>query len=341
MLDTSGTNHHFGNCAETLAAENACSLNLDPAKDAEDPRVAAGTLTPGGLTVPWVVWTEKMANGKDGIFVSRLVNGDHFELFNGGQPISDPNFDSDRGRHHVRGQRALHHVAGDARHDQPRVQRPLRGPDVHHRHAGRSARRGRRRDARPGLLGLHGQPVHRRRRGCPGGAAGTPFFLRTTDDAPKALLAHAYAADSATTGAASSITENTATVAGSANTGGGPVNAHVEFGTTTAYGSVDARTSASTRWSRAGRSRAALDGLPAGTTIHYRVVVSTDFGTLTGDDATFTTAAPRRRLHRRPRRYVIGHKAGGTGKPTRQASSTGRRSARPAAHRPPPHVRSS
>ncbi len=96
VLDTSGINHHFGNCAETLAAENACSLNLNPAKDAEDPRVAAGTLTPGGVTVPWVVWTEKMANGKDGIFVSRLVNGDHFELFNGGQPVSDPNVDSNR-----------------------------------------------------------------------------------------------------------------------------------------------------------------------------------------------------------------------------------------------------
>ena len=107
---------------------------------------------------------------------------------------------------------------------------------------------------------------------------------------PKALLAHAYAADSATTGAASSVTDSSATVSGSTETGGGPVNAHVEFGTTTAYGSVTPNQRLDAL--AAGRTfSAALTGLPAGTTIHYRVVVSTDFGTITGADATFTTAA--------------------------------------------------
>ena len=35
---------------------------------------------------------------------------------------------------------------------------------------------------------------------------------------------------------------------------------------------------------------AALGGLPSATTIHYRVVVRTDFGTQVGNDQTFTTA---------------------------------------------------
>jgi hypothetical protein len=90
ILDAAGS----GNCDKSIDAEGACALNLDPKKDAEDPRVASGTLTPGGTTVPWVAWAEDTGNGKHAIFVSRLVNGDHFELANNGQPISDPNVDS-------------------------------------------------------------------------------------------------------------------------------------------------------------------------------------------------------------------------------------------------------
>ena len=50
--------------------------------------MASGTLTPGTPTVPWVVWAEDTGAGKHAIFVSRLVGGDHFELFNGGAPVS-------------------------------------------------------------------------------------------------------------------------------------------------------------------------------------------------------------------------------------------------------------
>ena len=39
--------HGFGSCAESQAQEDKCSLNVAPGHDAEDPRVAAGTLTPG------------------------------------------------------------------------------------------------------------------------------------------------------------------------------------------------------------------------------------------------------------------------------------------------------
>jgi hypothetical protein len=92
-LDTTGTNG-FGNCAASVAAEDACALNANPANDAEDPSVAAGTLTPGGTTVPWATWSEDSGTGRHAIFVSRLVGGTHFELFNGGAPISDPHHDA-------------------------------------------------------------------------------------------------------------------------------------------------------------------------------------------------------------------------------------------------------
>ena len=91
VLDTSGKG--FGACAESTDAEDACSLNKLAGNDAEDPRVATGTLTPGGVTVPWVTWSEDVG-GHHAIFVSRLVNGDHFELFNGGNPISGPDEDA-------------------------------------------------------------------------------------------------------------------------------------------------------------------------------------------------------------------------------------------------------
>jgi hypothetical protein len=91
ILDTSGKG--FGPCAESTAAEDACSLNKVAGNDAEDPRVAAGTLTPGTPTVPWVTFSEDVG-GHHAIFVSRLVGGDHFELFNGGNPVSGPNEDA-------------------------------------------------------------------------------------------------------------------------------------------------------------------------------------------------------------------------------------------------------
>ncbi len=92
ILDTTGANG-FGNCAVSTNAEDACSLNKLAGNDAEDPRVAAGTLTPGTPTVPWVTFSEDVG-GHHAIFVSRLVGGDHFELFNGGNPISGPNDDA-------------------------------------------------------------------------------------------------------------------------------------------------------------------------------------------------------------------------------------------------------
>jgi hypothetical protein len=62
-----------------------------------------------------------------------------------------------------------------------------------------------------------------------------------------------------------------------------------QFGTSTAYGQSTAAqriapATASTPFS------AQLAGLPAGTTIHYRAVAASDFGTFTGADQTLVTA---------------------------------------------------
>jgi hypothetical protein len=88
-LDTTGTNG-FGNCASSVTNEEGCSLNHDPTQDAEDPQVAAGTMTAGNPTVPWVTWDED-AGGVQRIFVSRLVGAGsaaHFQIVNGGAPIA-------------------------------------------------------------------------------------------------------------------------------------------------------------------------------------------------------------------------------------------------------------
>src|SRR5262249_52126921 len=86
LLDASGANH-FGGCAASDGAEAGCSLNKNPNADAEDPRVAAGTMNPANATVPWVAWDEDV-NGVKQVFVSRLVGGTHFALVNNGAPIS-------------------------------------------------------------------------------------------------------------------------------------------------------------------------------------------------------------------------------------------------------------
>jgi hypothetical protein len=93
ILNTSGAAHAFGNCAESTTAEDACSLNKVATNDAEDPRVAAGTRAPGGTTVPWVVYSEDVG-GHHAVFLTRLVGGDHFELFNGGNPLSPADQDA-------------------------------------------------------------------------------------------------------------------------------------------------------------------------------------------------------------------------------------------------------
>jgi hypothetical protein len=84
-------------CAGSLSAEHACSLNHDPTQEAEDPQIAAGTMNPANPTVPWVTWDETVG-GVHQVFVSRFVASPtpHFQIVNGGNPISTPGVESTR-----------------------------------------------------------------------------------------------------------------------------------------------------------------------------------------------------------------------------------------------------
>ena len=74
-------------------------------------------------------------------------------------------------------------------------------------------------------------------------------------------------------------------VAGAINPAFSPTTAHVEYGTTAAYGS------ATTGLAADGAFAALLTGLAPGTTYHARVVASNAYGTTAGPDLTFTTTA--------------------------------------------------
>ena len=85
------------------------------------------------------------------------------------------------------------------------------------------------------------------------------------------------------------MTASSATIAGSLDTGGAPTKAHVEFGATTAYGATTADQIVGPA-STPQPFSAQIAGLPAGATIHYRVVALNDTGTVVaGADQTLTT----------------------------------------------------
>jgi hypothetical protein len=102
-----------------------------------------------------------------------------------------------------------------------------------------------------------------------------------------ALLA---AAAVATTGAADSITTSSATVTGTVNPGGTSATYHFEYGTSASYGLTTRDTDAGSG-SSAAPVGAALGGLTADTTYHYRLVASNAGGASQGADRTFRTSA--------------------------------------------------
>src|SRR5437667_1684356 len=248
ILDTSGA-HGFGNCAESQDAEDACTLNAIARRDAENPRVAAGTLKPGGTTVPWVVWQEDIGEGKHAVFVSRLVGGDHFELFNSGQPVSNTVNDATRPDITFSGNvpyiswqeevsksqmTFVGHFEGGAsapvfKLDTPTgipnsgfgvVENPLRAPVS---------------------SGCTANPTNADDASCQGGAIGTPFLLFAAGTpGAQHLFAQAFAPTDVSTLDATDISDTAATLNGSANPGGAAVLTHFDFGTTTAYGSTTA-----------------------------------------------------------------------------------------------------
>jgi hypothetical protein len=292
-LDT--PSNGFGKCIASPGNEAACSLNKNADANAEDPRVAAGTMNPANPTVPWVTWDEDL-NGTQQVFVSRLVGtgaNAHFELVNNGAPISIGANDSTRPditfsgntpyvtwREDIGGgveKAFVGHFVNPANptfvldeSDVPLT--PTAQADVRE----------------PISSSCTANPFNADGAACQGGAVGTPFFLFTNGTSPRGLFADAFQPDAPATGAASGISTSAATVQGTVNPEGGAVKVSFQYGTTTAYGQttpaqVIAPSDVATSFA------AQLGGLPAGTTIHYRAVATSDFGTFVGADQTLTT----------------------------------------------------
>jgi len=95
-----------------------------------------------------------------------------------------------------------------------------------------------------------------------------------------------------TSGSASSITTNTANIAGTVNAMGASTTVTIQYGETLAYGSSTAATPSPVTGSTNTAVSAMLSGLVAGTTYNYRVVGTSANGTTLGANQTFTTAVP-------------------------------------------------
>ncbi len=92
----------------------------------------------------------------------------------------------------------------------------------------------------------------------------------------------------AVTGSASGVTASSATLNGSVDANGRPTTWYFEYGTSTSYGTKTAAKSAT--GSTATSVSASVTGLQAGRTYHFRIVATSDGGTTSGADATFTTS---------------------------------------------------
>ena len=289
---------HGGSCGTSVANEEACSLNKVGTADAEDPRVASGTMTAGGTTVPWVAWDESVGLVHK-IFVSRLVTTAgpaHFELANNGAPISidandatrpDITFDGNTPYVTWREDIGGGVTKGFSGHFTTPQNFVIDATDVPLSPTGTGPGQA---DVRePISSGCTANPFNADGSTCQGSAIGTPFFLFTTGTGPLNLLADAYQ-PSATTGGASNVTTSSATINGNVATHGAAVNVSFQFGTTTAYGGTTP--TQKTGPDSPSAFSAALTGLPANTTIHYRIVATSDFAPPTvGQDQTLKTNA--------------------------------------------------
>jgi hypothetical protein len=301
-LDTSGTApHNIGSCGASTPAENACSLDTSASGSAEDPRVAAGTMTPGGVTVPWVAWDENDGSGSQ-IFVARLVGigaAATFQIANNGSPISATTGPGNSTRPDITFSGNTPYVTW----------RKDVGGGVEQAFAGHFVNAATptfvvdststpitphtTTDVRePVSSSCTANPFDQDGAACPGGALGTPFFLFTNGPVagPHSLFADAYSPDAPVAEADSAVTASSATVGATVDPHGASADVEFEYGTTTAYGQTTplqptGPVNGATPFS------AALTGLPAGTLIHFRADAINDFGTVAGADQTFTTAS--------------------------------------------------
>jgi hypothetical protein len=292
ILDNATGAHSLGDCTNSLSAEQGCSLNSDPTSDAEDPRVAAGAMTSGTTTVPWVAWDEDVG-GTTRIFVSRLVGSGstaRFQTVNGTQAISSPSEDAEQPditfsgntpyvswREDIGGGATKGFVGHFVNAANPTFQ--LDGSDIPLTPSSQATVR------EPITSTCTANPFNVDGSTCQGGAAGTPFFLFTNGSTTRSLFSQAYVPGAIDTGAATGMAGGAATLNGSVDPGGAVASVHFDFGPTAAYGS-------STTAQRLGPANgatsfsAAVSGLPA--TFHYRAVAQSDFATVVGPDRTVT-----------------------------------------------------
>ena len=260
--------------------------------------MASGTMNPANPTVPWVVWDEDTGTHHQ-VFVSRLVGAGaaaRFVPVNGGNPISPAGVDAGRADITFSGNTpyvtfrtvdggttttSVGHFVNAANPtfvaDQSGIQTTPFGTG-----AGQADVRA------PISSGCTANPFNADGATCQGGAIGTPFFLFTNGTSPRSLFANAYQPDAPVTGGSSAMGQTTATVSGSVNPEGARASVSFQFGTTTAYGQSTAPQTTGPD-NAADTFSAALTGLPAGTTVHYRAIAVSDFGTQVGADQTLTT----------------------------------------------------
>ena len=299
VLDTSGA-HGFGSCAESQDAEDACTLNAVAGRDAENPRVAAGTLRPGGPTVPWVVWQEELGEAASTPSSSRAWWA---------ATISSSSTPASRCRTRRTTRRGpTSRSPATSRTSPGRRRYPgRRRPSSATSRVGAAApvfeldtptgiaNSGLRRDVvdplrAPISSGCTANPTNADGASCQGGALGTPFLLYTAGQTgAQKLFAQAFAPTDVSTLAATDISETDATLNGSANPGGAAVLTRFDFGATTAYGTstADARLDVA---SVATAFDATLSGLTQDATVHFRAVAKTDFVTVEGPDQSFVVA---------------------------------------------------
>ena len=94
----------------------------------------------------------------------------------------------------------------------------------------------------------------------------------------------------ATTGTASGIGATAATLNGTVDPNSRDTTFYFEYGTSTAYGAKTATRSAGSAATAQAES-AGIAGLQSGRTYHFRIVASSDAGTSTGKDSSFTTSS--------------------------------------------------
>jgi phosphodiesterase/alkaline phosphatase D-like protein len=92
--------------------------------------------------------------------------------------------------------------------------------------------------------------------------------------------------------AATEVTQTTATLGASVRPGFRATTYHFEYGLTDSYGLSTTESASVGSDNSAHPASAALNGLKAETTYHYRIVATNAIGTTTGPDQAFTTAEP-------------------------------------------------